>query len=605
MESNQLRKVMLKEFGLKEYERMYNFFLEVIVSDHYDYKIIKTRRAFVLFQLFLSLFKSQYWNKFDQNFDEQFHDSLNSIYNDCILGNTECISQFAGKKILIVDDILIHGRALGKFIDRLKSVVEIKNISVAVLMRNGNAECVSDDLKKALEKLDEDYLSNSDGENFLKCHIEYDESSWQTFSNKIVNVIQQSGIAYSVFVPQYRATSESLVIPDDIYQVVPDPLEIQEISALKMSFFFWKGGQNRESKNIVFFLRKYTFASGETLYVPLALLPTITAEQYEKILAELRKSFYKNKGCAMLDTCVVDVAADKNGEKIKFGYKLLTYLLSDLVYRIFAKKMQIEAAEIPEFLLNATFGEEISMDLRALAKHVNELQLDEMFKLVEKIDDLCEPKMISNESSDLFNGLCLTVDLKRSTTTTKTIDSLIRTYIDEIHQKNEGRARKKQSRLEGIYWSTMHGSFFSKLSADWKQEIYLVARLCSKWDSGAASYIVEYHEDSGVVGGSIIDGEQAYHEVIQSESADEVNCFYEVFRRNGEKMEAALVEYCGIMAFVGKHGILDASKMESVYRYFSRCHSVDTLKACIYPETSSSTNVQTCLMKYKKEWENA
>ncbi|MDE5757954.1 MAG: hypothetical protein K2H85_05005, partial [Allobaculum sp.] len=359
---------------------------------------------------------------------------------------------------------------------------------------------------------------------------------------------------------------------------------------------------------------KYSYESGSSVLVPLVLLPIVFVEQWNNIFhvfcSQLfEKKLITEKEMAKLEAFVSNI--DENYEtrikQIEFSYRLMTYCLSDLVFHIFSEKMDICTENLSKFLITSTFGKEVADIFKTintlLSKHKN--KFDDLFEILQAVDELCTSPTISNESYELFCSLTPRGNAGERTLTEGQIDGLLKDYIDKIHQKNERRADRKKPRLEGIYWSSMIDFLSSHFDLNWNQESYLIARLCNKWDCGIALYIVELHkadiESEDLVGGCIIDGEQTYHEVIHDKSTDEVICFYEVFRRTGEKMDVALKEYCRIIEFVKRHGVLNADKMTSVYEYFSRKHSVDTLKTCLYPEVATSPKVRLCLSNYKKD----
>lgn len=604
MEALQLKKMLFKTFGEEYYTKMYNFFLEFSITEKYEYKIIKTRRAFVLYQLFLQVFEDQYKKQYDASFIEEYDVLLERVYNDCLIGNECIMGDFKGKKLLIIDDILIHGRALNSFVDNLFQY-GVEDISVAVLMYNKTAECVKENLNAAIEKITNEKL------RFSTCS---QEKSWEEFSNKIVYAIQQSGICYSAFVPQYRLKSSPFFVSLDKYIVIePNKLQMQKRSNLNISIY---KETTRSFNNFRPILRKYSYECGDQIIVPFVILP-----QFEvKCWIEINNSFFfdlAQREIISEDEKSLFIISEKNEdnyifrERIKYSYRLMTYLISCL-YLLFVTRDSSEKLErIQTLLMSASFGKPIFNILNNIEnKMSHESSKNELEQIMDAFEKSLGSKIydsvIRNESLDIFyhsiSDIIMGVDINNieHTEMKKNIDSIIQEYIDRIHQTNEKRALEKESRLEGAYFYSMINVMENYYKFDDRIIDYFIARMCSKWDSGITSYIVDIHSESSYVGGCIIDGEQAYHEVIPYDSNDEVNCFYEILRRVGGKIQIAIYEYQKLMDFVKDNHWLDVNKMQSIIVYLNRNHSIDALKESVYPETFCNTNVRRCILNYRK-----
>ena len=88
------------------------------------------------------------------------------------------MSQFKGKKVLIIDDILIYGRALNDFIEYL-SGIDVAEISVAVLLYNSQAECVGETLERAL-------IKKESPNEILGYEIYTIKDQWKPFPTKLL-----------------------------------------------------------------------------------------------------------------------------------------------------------------------------------------------------------------------------------------------------------------------------------------------------------------------------------------------------------------------------------------------------------------------------------
>lgn len=157
-----------------QYEAIYDFFYGIITAD-YDYKILMARRCLVLCQIFTHIFSVR----------EPDMESRGILIGDRAVARY--LPDFADKKVLILDDILIHGRSVRhvyKFIAEYNK--NIAKLDIRVYMMSHNVKCIEKELLDKIHPAESGY-----------------EQEWKTLSNKIVNAIYISNIPYTSFVGAY------------------------------------------------------------------------------------------------------------------------------------------------------------------------------------------------------------------------------------------------------------------------------------------------------------------------------------------------------------------------------------------------------------------
>ncbi len=140
-EANVFLQILLQE----EYDRIKSIFYEICISKDFQYKVLVTRRAYLLYKIFESIFLLCPETRPDSNME--FHiqgeicnsHSLDSISLSKISSEDHC---------LIFDDIIVHGRAIENTVEKMEKVdIDIMNISIWCLLENQDANCLSDKIK--------------------------------------------------------------------------------------------------------------------------------------------------------------------------------------------------------------------------------------------------------------------------------------------------------------------------------------------------------------------------------------------------------------------------------------------------------------------------
>ncbi len=160
----------------KKYFRLFNLYLENIISGEYEYIVLVTRRAYVLYELFVLCMLSE---------GVDIRNKVKIITSDavCMLDYKKNINK--NNKILILDDIIINGRTVLAVYNLIKDL-GFTNIHIA-----------------SMEKYkDSKYLTAI---NNLKLNNvpEVSEKIWKKDSDLLTELIVSSNIGYTSFVPTY------------------------------------------------------------------------------------------------------------------------------------------------------------------------------------------------------------------------------------------------------------------------------------------------------------------------------------------------------------------------------------------------------------------
>lgn len=158
------------------YDELYDFFGDLI-SAEYDIKVLIARRCLVLFQLFLQIFAAE-------NSNQQIYGKICS--DRYVLGNYE---ELNGKSVLLVDDILIHGRKIYEVFQEIEKNMDKAaggSVDIRVYMLTDSQKCVPDEIMDKIQFTD--YAT---------------EWEWKTLSDGIVSTIFATNIPYTSFVGAY------------------------------------------------------------------------------------------------------------------------------------------------------------------------------------------------------------------------------------------------------------------------------------------------------------------------------------------------------------------------------------------------------------------
>lgn len=575
-----LQQTALNLLGEKFYNYMLQFFLNFICAPH-TYKIIKTRRTFILFQIFARILLGD-------NADEKLQRTVElakdvtfngKVYTDIYLYSQKPdeIGQNCNKKhsILIIDDILIHGRALSELVTYLNETcnIDTDNIDARVFAEYKDAEAITPELQKCMyDRFDKD---NADWVS-IKC----DTVAWQTLSNTIVELIQRCNCAYTAFTDGYivpeSITEEELKQKFDVingYNIPQAHLQkntgmSQELySDFDINAYFANLDCSLPYIEPQTIIRKYNYNSIKKI-VPFTLLPVMQETTLKDIMLCVFADYMKD------NKIHIDVTLRNS---ICFGYKLFSYLLSDFYVRDkLGDTVDIQKDKLSCSLYSFNISDRVTDNV-----YKNQHEWLSVFKCYIDNNSYYSDLNLCTSWSESANIL-ISILNNTQITDVNSICKVLFAYIDAVHKQNENRALYGKARLKGISIHNMFGLFYDAVTRNalkfsneaWAQ---ILGVLISMWDCGIANYNVEIYEVNGVrwVDGCVTDGEQAFHMAystpecedylvcaqILTQGTDDVNVGLDRLYRFANKLAELddnedISKYQGILDYYAEHGTL-------------------------------------------------
>lgn len=188
--------IIQSSFSSDEYEKLLHFFQNVWLSNA-EYKIFMARRAFNLNFAFMSIENVQYKDEYKTE---------NILSNTALLLCAEEIVDYyllteSFPKIILVDDLLIHGRGITKLIDNLEDLI------LSFLEKHQKLHATKQMVHRQLLSAINIYVfaQNTtgillDGRFILKSVMQMSASGLKAMSQKISRALQQCGVANTSYV---------------------------------------------------------------------------------------------------------------------------------------------------------------------------------------------------------------------------------------------------------------------------------------------------------------------------------------------------------------------------------------------------------------------
>ncbi len=174
----------MKNLFEDEYDRVKEIFYRICTSRDFRYKILVTRRAYLLYKIFASIFSL--FPEARPEIEEEYV-IRGEICNSHSLDSIDKSEIKEQDRFLIFDDIIVHGRAIKNTVKKVmeKNVV-LKNISVWCLFEKENANCLPNDIKERVTV-------------YKICN----EEVWKTHSDNVTDVVIRYGSGYTSYIDTY------------------------------------------------------------------------------------------------------------------------------------------------------------------------------------------------------------------------------------------------------------------------------------------------------------------------------------------------------------------------------------------------------------------
>lgn len=467
----------------KKFDEIYklaiDFFCKIIElyrTNIYDYLILTTRRCFCLF---FALLNDKVFDQLLKNhLPNDDYEILNEIVKKTISSQNVEISgdKLIQKKILLLDDVMIHGHALYNLYKKVEEK-EPEKLDTLVLIRN-------------IEWPDFYLFKTNKSYDSIK---KLTSSEWRKISNQIIKYIHYQGQSYTSYI--YGIETENKIIEDVI-------LKKDQIHEIKIDLKNLETYPEYEDDNYPRYYSvkdfNYTFIDSiiirryetptkqnKSIIVPYVQLKNMSVETLEKIWNTICEQNIN-------DSALCDIVS------IKERYKVLSAICGVYLYKYLFGEITnfnniIDKSFKPNFL-----------------KTITGLGLDNIFSIIDSCFDEVEPKYNKVLMEDYFQ-IAEDKYFGDSETEKNKISDFLNIYFYLVTEKEDSIYQsdpETQNCVNPIFYSRFY-SLLKKNENISVDDIYTNAILIYLSDIGLISYVIE--ENFNYVGTAIKTGEQSYH----------------------------------------------------------------------------------------------
>lgn len=479
------------------------FFYNVGVSN-FDYKILITRRSYVLYKIFETIFKT-----FPDELSEcEEWKIVGTICNSHSLKQLEYIyTDLEQKTFLIVDDIIINGRTIKNIYNILKTLnISDNHIKIWTMACNCDALCLDENIE------------------LLFGHVNYVcPEEWKELSNLLTGFIIESNVGYVSFVDSYQILGKSLEQIVDSYITVSHNAKIynSENYALsksaivsKIIFCDFDDEEIVKKFNIIPCIRFYK-KRDKLIAIPYVFLPTLKKED----LYEYCNSILSSLG---LD---IPIFFEKNKFKCDIAFyhwtvqSLCKKLMAEFVNKINAIKILTYFSCDESFLFDKS------------------VKSNKGYVVLEKFYS----NYIFRSKNNQFCAEVWEKIIDKDELLDNSLKQNIENYLIEMRKNDDDRAKQKLERHLGIRLYEME-AILRKKHVKFDQ-FQLLTDLIGLWDSGKASLVIQEDHDGNVtiIDGYIKHGEQIFVALFEL-FGSVYNVFYELYRELFETRPVQLLK---------------------------------------------------------------
>ncbi len=406
---------LAEEMGSALFADLVDFDMEISESQ-FDYKILMGRRFFVLHAGLQPIAVYNYGNELK--------------ISGCFVTNLSiALHDLKDKSILIVDDTLLHGRAIKKIVaDLMECGCKKENIHVKIYLRNREANII-----------DQSLLALTD------CKRKENTDMWRLVSSKIVDAFMEAGWPYMFYLPYYETVLHS--DKDRIVSSLLDNWHIQDHATKTQKKYGISSYLYHDEKGLglcrEILIRIYKYERADKLVVvPYAYLKPLTysqiAESFQFLVSEGVICFQGN-GDFVQDAEVLKT----NRLKSQYAYSLLTYVSSLLAGSSFLRKHGMADWKRNEIIEKVSLGCDIVLPEDAVGRITEGLN---GIRTIEDSTYLLEENNDINETVDsLINGKSPSIKQRK-----QDVDYFLDHYLKLSSKRDEQLAKQNKERMRGI-----------------------------------------------------------------------------------------------------------------------------------------------------------
>lgn len=503
-----------------------------VEESEFDFKIFVSKKCFVLYKTFQPLF----------NF---------TSYEPCIKLTDTAIpiytKEMSGKKVLIVDDVFIHGRTSLRISKEVsKSASEVKFYVFAKNVNQGynqdiSLEELNDRIKRDMEEkhICSDNLEDIDFESYyeiganskhekqkesslamqyknvkghINCNSEY---QWKKISDSIMKCLWGINMPYVSYLPIYK------IYNTDRLKSIKTCSQNQDLSTHRQerlqqhfTYSIWSSHGENSVIHYCFIITENSFVN-ESKVVPMVFFDCENTSISKDFIFEALKIIYKNKTQDLLKI-FSKISRGNNGL-----ISMLEYLIFSVGYLSGIKFLSSIGMNKTDYIVDYTnaqfsFGQKIDQYLEFL---LNISYPDELLKKIESCT-IKNTKNISirvnqNEKEDLHNGLKeafeSTCNYKMEKNSHPIIDTLSKYFkYNNMYDERNIYKFKNENYVRGLKFSEIK----NYLEAQNFSTKDIICGLMYQYNLGSATinFLYDYDKQGDIIGINMYwrSGEQSY-----------------------------------------------------------------------------------------------
>lgn len=462
----------------RNYDLLYSYFYNVL-SDDFDYKILRARRCQVLFSIFLQIMLEK-----EENME------IKGIFL-----SSHAVPKYKREicesRAVILDDIVIHGRGLQELYEELDPEYSNPNIQVYVHKMDKSANAMS---KKFKDK--------------VKCDAKVFDWEWREVSTQMVKVIHASVEPYVSYSPAYSSWDRidleniNLEVAFDVKNITSR--DQKDLGTVAYVLF--------EKADVPTVIQSYGYDAcvryyinnemGRAVYVPFVFMKDIADREIKRFCDQMAASI-KSDFPALAE----ELRREQNNDlDLRYKTYLMNVLLNHL-YRLHIDEKYSDLLPISKcdlFTLAMCFGNDVADEIAKLTY----CDIDESIWTLRLADLRRDDSLLSNEGETEIENIKLIEGLRAAIRETEEKKALM-LYFFYDRQMDEENAKKKR-RGKGLSLKT----FYNELSGNIHDAS---ASQLACWDVGAAACDMYVCFDNGArqVCSYIRAGEQSFRYIME------------------------------------------------------------------------------------------
>lgn len=493
-EISDLRSSIEKALGSERYNYVSRFFFHVCTSQ-YPYKLLVTRRAFLLYKIFYNIFKN--CKEALEPFGVKEFMPFGKVFNSHSISLLKEINK-SEDKLLISDDIVVHGRSISNIYNEVTSMgIKAENISIWCIYCSASAECISNVTKKRM------LVYHTIG------------SSWKTVSDAFTKTVIDSMFGYTSYVDTYLYNDNTSRLIAYLRQKKPKIVQMESPVTEKYnmeSYVYFPKDRDQELKCLEC-IRFYINKKNRVLIIPYLFIAPIAANQARAYAISLLKKYNIEK---------IPVEFEKVGEEVEVCSLFLKWTVNQIGQKLINQFFQQHRNEIldlgsTEKIIFEKMEYQESYHLSGLGSDVPNCDFPEFEDFHDNLKSSVLESILQRYNNESTRSL-----QKDKVPDLAKLNEIYVKYSFEIKEQDEYNAKiKKHERIKGIDLYEFYDTVVNQLQINdlEKRENTLkniAALYIMQWDTGCAAYNFDTITTNGqgvILACLMRNGEQVYQSV--------------------------------------------------------------------------------------------